>query len=225
MAMMIQRSAARRPVRGADRQASVGEPSVREGVVRRLPVRDASRDLPLQDVRQGERVSQRAGAVRHGERVAQRGVAPRSLSHDRVTADRHRVGAGNGRTAGARRAGNPAAPGRTERPIGVRGCSAGTACAVRPAARPARVLIVVALLTAAVVVLLTLLGEFSASGGVPERTAVVQVQPGDTLSGIAARSAPDADHSAMMARIEQLNGLTSVSLDVGQPLVVPVSGR
>ena len=49
----------------------------------------------------------------------------------------------------------------------------------------------------------------------------VIVQPGDTLWGIAARTAPGVDPRATIQRISDLNGLSSGSLRAGQQLVLP----
>ena len=87
----------------------------------------------------------------------------------------------------------------------------------------------------AVVVLLALMavlavGIVVASGsvatddaGTPEPTTVVQVQPGDTLWGIASAVADDGDVASMMDRIEKLNALDHSSLQAGQRLLVPTS--
>ena len=86
----------------------------------------------------------------------------------------------------------------------------------------------------AVVVLLALMavlavGIFVASGsvatddaGTPEPTTVVQVEPGDTLWGIASAAANDGDVASMMDRIEKLNALDHSSLMSGQRLLVPI---
>lgn len=51
----------------------------------------------------------------------------------------------------------------------------------------------------------------------------VTVQPGDTLWAIAERVRPDADPRATIARIKDMNGLTSGAAQAGQVLLVPVS--
>lgn len=58
--------------------------------------------------------------------------------------------------------------------------------------------------------------------GEPEPTRVVQVQPGDTLYGIAAGLDTDGDVNATIARIQDLNALDSGVLQVGQKLRLPV---
>ena len=57
-------------------------------------------------------------------------------------------------------------------------------------------------------------------GVVAER---VTVQPGDTLWAIAERVRPDADPRATIARIKDMNGLTSGAAQAGQVLLVPAS--
>lgn len=59
--------------------------------------------------------------------------------------------------------------------------------------------------------------------GVPVSTAVVQVRQGENLSAVAARVAPAASTSAVVRKIVELNGLSTVSVRSGQALVVPVS--
>jgi nucleoid-associated protein YgaU len=51
----------------------------------------------------------------------------------------------------------------------------------------------------------------------------VTVQPGDTLWAIAERVRPDADPRATIARIKDMNGLTSGAAQAGQVLLVPAS--
>lgn len=53
-------------------------------------------------------------------------------------------------------------------------------------------------------------------------TEVVQVQPGDTLYGLAAEATTDGDVNATIARIQQLNGLESGVIQVGDRLRVPI---
>jgi len=52
-------------------------------------------------------------------------------------------------------------------------------------------------------------------------TVAVEVQPGDTLWGIAVAMDPGADPRALIAEIRELNGLTQSGLVPGQVLVVP----
>lgn len=66
-------------------------------------------------------------------------------------------------------------------------------------------------------------GARSAATDTPEATQVITVAPGDTLWGIASEIAP-GDTRAMVSHIEQLNGMDSAGLQVGQQLVVPAAG-
>jgi len=59
------------------------------------------------------------------------------------------------------------------------------------------------------------------AGGVPEETAVVRVQPGESVWDVAERVAPDAAVGEMVARIQELNALEE-PLRPGQALTVPV---
>ena len=56
---------------------------------------------------------------------------------------------------------------------------------------------------------------------VPDRTAVVRVEPGESLLDLAERMAPSADRTAVVERIRELNGLPNSSIQPGQPLRVP----
>ncbi|GLW91510.1 LysM peptidoglycan-binding domain-containing protein [Actinokineospora globicatena] len=58
---------------------------------------------------------------------------------------------------------------------------------------------------------------------VPSTTAVVRVAAGESLSDVAARTAPDSDTAAVVERIRELNGLDDATVRPGQPLTVPVS--
>jgi hypothetical protein len=68
-------------------------------------------------------------------------------------------------------------------------------------------------------------GGAAGTGGssVPERTTTVSVAPGETLSDLAARFAPDSDPGAVVARIKELNRLDGAVLVPGFPLTVPVA--
>lgn len=87
---------------------------------------------------------------------------------------------------------------------------------------------VIVLLGLAIVVALAILGFGSFAGSmagsdVPTTTTVVRVEPGETLSDLAARMAPDSDVSAMVAKIRELNALEGSAVRPGQPLTVPFS--
>ncbi|MFC6090455.1 LysM peptidoglycan-binding domain-containing protein [Saccharothrix lopnurensis] len=96
------------------------------------------------------------------------------------------------------------------------------ACRVRRERHPAVQFALYALATAALAAAVTF-GYLYASGAttVPERTAVVHVQVGETLHDLAKRSAPASDPDAVAARIRTLNNLTTDDLTPGQPLTVP----
>lgn len=78
-------------------------------------------------------------------------------------------------------------------------------------------------LAAAVALIITGLGVFSGamSRPVPDRTATVFVERGQTLRDLALEYAPDSDPLAVVARIRQLNGLGDDVLVPGMPLTVP----
>ncbi|OBK49535.1 LysM peptidoglycan-binding domain-containing protein [Mycobacterium sp. 1081908.1] len=65
-----------------------------------------------------------------------------------------------------------------------------------------------------------------ASGGsgaaVPDRLAVVRVEPGESLQDVAHRVAPDAPARQVADRIRELNDLNSPALAAGQTLIAPV---
>ncbi|OBI60182.1 LysM peptidoglycan-binding domain-containing protein [Mycobacterium sp. E796] len=64
------------------------------------------------------------------------------------------------------------------------------------------------------------------SGGsaaaVPDRLAVVRVEPGESLQDVAHRVAPDAPARQVADRIRELNDLNSPALAAGQTLIAPV---
>jgi LysM domain len=65
-------------------------------------------------------------------------------------------------------------------------------------------------------------GPEQARARVPDRLAVVRVEPGETLQHLAARVAPDAPTGQVAARIRELNGLDSATVDAGSTLIAPV---
>ncbi|MEV6911015.1 LysM peptidoglycan-binding domain-containing protein [Amycolatopsis sp. NPDC051071] len=86
-------------------------------------------------------------------------------------------------------------------------------------------LVGMALLVAAFV---TGLGLFLAGvpgAAVPERTAIVSVSEGETLSDLAARFAPGSDTGAVVAKIKELNSLQDAVIVPGLPLTVPVAAQ
>ena len=119
---------------------------------------------------------------------------------------------GRGRIAGA-----------VSRARGWRGGATARSCSrPRAAARPGEWfwLASVAMISCGFVIMV---GLFGVGGEAPEagRTAVVRVQAGDTLWGIANRVDPDADPRALVQRIVELNGLGAPSVEAGSRLVVP----
>ncbi|CRK55771.1 Peptidoglycan-binding LysM [Alloactinosynnema sp. L-07] len=114
-------------------------------------------------------------------------------------------------------------PPTRRRRVNVAHVVAGPECAPRRAPLP-----VVVLLGVATVVALAFLGLGAFAGSmagadVPRTTTVVRVEPGESLSELAARMAPDSDVTAVVAKIRELNGLTGSMVRVGQPLTVPFS--
>lgn len=90
--------------------------------------------------------------------------------------------------------------------------------------RRGRLVVFLAFLLAALAVLvLALSGAATGSGerGRPAAVKVVQVEPGDTLWGIATRAAPGEDPRDLIHEIEELNALDG-SLPVGAEIAVPV---
>jgi hypothetical protein len=57
---------------------------------------------------------------------------------------------------------------------------------------------------------------------VPDRLAVVRVEPGESLADVARRVAPDAPARRVAERIRELNDLNSPALVAGQTLIAPV---
>ena len=74
---------------------------------------------------------------------------------------------------------------------------------------------------------LALLLPPAAAGGDPspatrDVAVRVTVDPGQTLWQMALSVAPEADPRATIARIKEMNGLSSSAIDAGQVLLVPV---
>ena len=65
-------------------------------------------------------------------------------------------------------------------------------------------------------------GTEQAAAQMPDRLAVVRVEPGETLQHLAARVAPDAPAGQVAARIRELNELDSATVTAGQTLIAPV---
>jgi hypothetical protein len=66
-----------------------------------------------------------------------------------------------------------------------------------------------------------MLADAVVGDAVPERTAVVWVEPGETLWDVAERSAPGYDTGAVVHRIHELNEIPGNDVLVGQALQVP----
>jgi hypothetical protein len=75
--------------------------------------------------------------------------------------------------------------------------------------------------TTTVLVAVALFAVSLLSGPSPRRMVDVTVGPGDTLWSIATAQAPDRDPRAVIAEIEELNGLDGDVLHVGVVLRVP----
>jgi predicted Zn-dependent protease len=88
-----------------------------------------------------------------------------------------------------------------------------------------RVVFVLAFLAAAFVVMVAFGGWATAThdAGTPEPVRVVEVQPGDTLFGIAGQVAEPGHVREMVLHIQQLNSLSGATLEVGQKLAIPKS--
>ena len=87
--------------------------------------------------------------------------------------------------------------------------------------------VALALLAAVITLWLGVVAHFGgtaqgASAGMPDRLAVVRVEPGETLQHLAARVAPDAPRGQVVERIRQLNELETPALAAGQTLIAPV---
>ncbi|MEV0074012.1 MULTISPECIES: LysM peptidoglycan-binding domain-containing protein [unclassified Amycolatopsis] len=115
-------------------------------------------------------------------------------------------------------------PTRARVVVGPRIAPATCAQARRPAVRWPW-LAAIAVAACLVVTVLGVFGSGTPGGAVPERTASVSVQQGDTLTAIAARFAPDSDQGAVVERIKQLNHLDDAVLVPGLPLTVPVASE
>ncbi|MDQ6687153.1 MAG: LysM peptidoglycan-binding domain-containing protein [Actinomycetota bacterium] len=86
-----------------------------------------------------------------------------------------------------------------------------------------RAVLVLGFLTLALL-LMTVLGGWATatlSAGTPEPVRIIEVQPGDTLYGIAGKVARPGQVREMVLRIEQLNSLNGPELAAGQKIAVP----
>lgn len=87
--------------------------------------------------------------------------------------------------------------------------------------------VALALLAAVITVWLGLVAHFGdavhgSSAAVPDRLAVVRVEPGESLQHLAGRVAPDAPRGQVVERIRALNDLDTSALAAGQTLIAPV---
>ncbi|MDQ1584787.1 MAG: hypothetical protein QOH80_152 [Actinomycetota bacterium] len=113
-----------------------------------------------------------------------------------------------------------ARPVRTPRPAR----AAAPAAPVR-LTRRGRALLAILCLTLVVAALALVKAPATASSDHPSATvaARVTVRPGETLWTIAARVRPNADPRQTIARIQDMNGLTSSTLQAGRVLLVPAA--
>jgi hypothetical protein len=65
-------------------------------------------------------------------------------------------------------------------------------------------------------------GSAGTAAQVPDRLAVVRVEPGESLQDLAQRVAPEAPARQVADRIRELNDLKSPSVLAGQTLIAPV---
>lgn len=131
--------------------------------------------------------------------------------------------------------GSPRGPGRSRPGGGPARCrGTGVVMSVAPHVRrpvTAATTVALALLAAAITAWLALMAHLGAAAGgdsptaqvgVPDRLAVVWVEPGETLQHLAARVAPGAPVGQVAGRIRELNALDSSVLVAGQTLIAPV---
>lgn len=90
--------------------------------------------------------------------------------------------------------------------------------------RRGRMVVMTVFLGIALAVMVVLGGWATATrdAGTPEPVRVIEVQPGDTLYGIAGNIAGPGEVREMVHRIRQLNALPGSGLQAGQKLAVPV---
>jgi hypothetical protein len=120
----------------------------------------------------------------------------------------------------SRRSGDIQRPPGRPRPASAPRVLAPVACDHRRAPVPTYLVVLLGLVTCLAVLGLAILSNAGAPA-VPERTAVVRVEPGESLLDVAERMAPSADSAAVVARIRELNALPNTSVHPGQPLRVP----
>jgi hypothetical protein len=125
----------------------------------------------------------------------------------------------------ARPAGEPTRPPGRRRAVDAPRILNPVACDHRRAPIPLSMVFVLAVMVCLAVVGLAILANAGAgTPDVPERTAVVRVQPGESLTELAHRVAPNSDPAAVVDRIRELNDLPGSQVRPGQPLTVPAEG-
>jgi hypothetical protein len=117
-----------------------------------------------------------------------------------------------------------ARPGRPALPVRVARPARAAAAPVR-LTRRGRLVVLVLLLGLGFGLLVVAMAPATATsdGGSTVVAERVTVRPGDTLWAIAERVRPNADPRATIARIKDMNGLTSGAAQAGQVLLVPAS--
>jgi hypothetical protein len=65
-------------------------------------------------------------------------------------------------------------------------------------------------------------GSDQTAGRLPDRLAVVRVEPGETLHHLATRVAPNAPIDQIAQRIRELNDLDSAPVSAGRTLIAPI---
>lgn len=90
--------------------------------------------------------------------------------------------------------------------------------------RRGRIAVLAAFLLAAFAVMVAAGGWATATrdSGTPEQVRIIEVQPGDTLYGIAGSLPGSGDVRSKVHRLQQLNSLPGSGLQVGQKLAVPL---
>ncbi|RZS30578.1 LysM domain-containing protein [Herbihabitans rhizosphaerae] len=124
-----------------------------------------------------------------------------------------------------RRPVEPTRPPTRERAASAPPVPAGTVCGQRPGRLRMRWLVMLGAAVFAAVVGLGLFADAvvgSPEDALPQTTAVVHVGAGESLWEVASRTLPDADTSAVVERIKELNRLGNAAVSPGQPLTVPV---
>ena len=117
-----------------------------------------------------------------------------------------------------------ARPGRPALPVRVARPARAAAAPVR-LTRRGRLVVLVLLLGLGFGLLVVAMAPATATsdGGSTVVAERVTVRPGDTLWAIAERARPGTDPRATIARIKDMNGLTSGAAQAGQVLLVPAS--